>query len=116
MQKKLNPDEATSGDNPDADPMDLLLLCSDNSPTPQSSPPPPPPPHPISPSPHSSQSPSKLGSRVWPHTPAGRSQRGRGGRGQLFDDPAVVKTVAGRPSLKVYVPDVYFRNVGGKLN
>uniref|UniRef100_A0A673HDN0 Protein PAT1 homolog 2-like n=1 Tax=Sinocyclocheilus rhinocerous TaxID=307959 RepID=A0A673HDN0_9TELE len=89
-------DEATSGDNPAADPMDLLLLCSDNSPTPQSSPPPPP----ISPSPHSSHSPSRPGSRVWPRTPTGRSQRGRAGRGQLFDDPAVVKTVEGRPSLK----------------
>uniref|UniRef100_A0A672SRX4 Protein PAT1 homolog 2-like n=1 Tax=Sinocyclocheilus grahami TaxID=75366 RepID=A0A672SRX4_SINGR len=89
-------DEATSGDNPAADPMDLLLLCSDNSPTPQSSPPPPP----ISPSPHSSHSPSRPGSRVWPHTPTGRPQRGRAGRGQLFDDPAVVKTVEGRPSLK----------------
>uniref|UniRef100_A0A8C2PTU0 PAT1 homolog 2 n=1 Tax=Cyprinus carpio TaxID=7962 RepID=A0A8C2PTU0_CYPCA len=89
-------DEATSGDNPDADPMDLLLLCSDNSPTPQSSPPPPP----RSPSPHSSYSPSKPGSRVWPHTPTGWSQRGRAGRGQLFDDPAVVKTVEGRRSLK----------------
>uniref|UniRef100_A0A8C2D442 PAT1 homolog 2 n=1 Tax=Cyprinus carpio TaxID=7962 RepID=A0A8C2D442_CYPCA len=96
-------DEATSGDNPAADPMDLLLLCSDNSPTPPSSPPPPPPPPAISPSPHSSHSPSRPGYRVWPHTPTGRSQRGRVGRGQLFDDPAVVKTVAGRPSLKVYV-------------
>uniref|UniRef100_A0A8C2D2N7 PAT1 homolog 2 n=1 Tax=Cyprinus carpio TaxID=7962 RepID=A0A8C2D2N7_CYPCA len=93
-------DEATSGDNPAADPMDLLLLCSDNSPTPPSSPPPPPPPPAISPSPHSSHSPSRPGYRVWPHTPTGRSQRGRVGRGQLFDDPAVVKTVAGRPSLK----------------
>ncbi len=110
---KFNPDEATSGDNPDADPMDLLLLCSDNSPAPQSSPPPP---RPISPSLHSSHSPSKLRSRIWPHTPTGRSQRGRTGRGQLFDDPAVVKTVEGRPSLKVYVPDVHFRNVGGKIN
>lgn len=98
----MNPDEATSGDNPDADPVDLLLLCSDNSPTPQSSPPPPP----RSPSPHSSYSPSKPGSRVWPHTPTGWSQRGRAGRGQLFDDPAVVKTVEGRRSLKVYLPDV----------
>uniref|UniRef100_A0A672Q6Y9 Protein PAT1 homolog 2-like n=1 Tax=Sinocyclocheilus grahami TaxID=75366 RepID=A0A672Q6Y9_SINGR len=91
---------ATSGDNPDADPLDLLLLGSDNSPTPRSSPPPPPPPPQRSPSPRSSHSPSRPGSRVWPHTPTGRSQRGRAGRGQLFDDPAVVKTVEGRPSLK----------------
>ncbi|XP_016323951.1 protein PAT1 homolog 2-like isoform X2 [Sinocyclocheilus anshuiensis] len=83
---------ATSGDNPDADPLDLLLLCSDNSSTP--------PPPQRSPSPRSSHSPSRPGSRVWPHTPTGRSQRGRAGRGQLFDDPAVVKTVEGRPSLK----------------
>uniref|UniRef100_A0A673KN43 Protein PAT1 homolog 2-like n=1 Tax=Sinocyclocheilus rhinocerous TaxID=307959 RepID=A0A673KN43_9TELE len=93
-------DEATSGDNPDADPLDLLLLGSDNSPTPRSSPPPPPPPPQRSPSPRSSHSPPRPGSRVWPHTPTGGSQRGRAGRGQLFDDPAVVKTVEGRPSLK----------------
>lgn len=98
---KMNQDEGVNGDNPDIDPTDLLLLSSDISPTPQSSPPPPPPP-PKSPFTHSSHCPPRPVPRIWPHTPTGRSQRGRGGRGQLFDDPAVVKTVKGRPSLKVF--------------
>ncbi|XP_048027128.1 protein PAT1 homolog 2 isoform X3 [Megalobrama amblycephala] len=89
-------DDGASGENPDVDPTDLLLLCSDSTPTPRSSPPPPPRP----PSSHSSHSPPIPGPRIWPHTPMGRGQRGRAGRGQLFDDPAVVKTVEGRPSLK----------------
>ncbi|XP_067225929.1 protein PAT1 homolog 2 [Chanodichthys erythropterus] len=89
-------DDCASGENPDVDPTDLLLLCSDSTPTPQSSPPPPPRP----PSSHSSHSPPIPGPHIWPHTPTGRGQRGRAGRGQLFDDPAVVKTVEGRPSLK----------------
>lgn len=112
MQKL--PDEDVSGENPDVDPTDLLLLCSDSSPRPRSSPPPPPrppsppprlpSPPPRPPSSYSSHSPPRPGPRIWPHTPTGRSQRGRVGRGQLFDDPAVVKTVEGRPSLKVYLP------------
>ncbi|XDV44829.1 hypothetical protein PO909_013065 [Leuciscus waleckii] len=89
-------DEDVSGENPDVDPTDLLLLCSDSSPRPRSSPSPPP----RLPSPPPSRSPARPGPRIWPHTPTGRSQRGRVGRGQLFDDPAVVKTVEGRPSLK----------------
>ncbi|XP_055031703.2 protein PAT1 homolog 2 isoform X2 [Misgurnus anguillicaudatus] len=85
-------------ENPEADPTDLLLLCGDdsNSPTLQSSPPPPP----SSPTPRSSPSPSRSGPTVQSHFSTSRSQRGRVGRGQLFDDPAVVKTVEGRPSLK----------------
>lgn len=97
-------DEAVNGDTPDIDPTDLLLLSSDSSPTPQSShPPPPPPPPPLppkSPFTYSTHCPPRPEPHSWPHTPTGRSQRGRGGRGQLFDDPAVVKTVKGRPSLK----------------
>ncbi|KAG1941186.1 protein PAT1 homolog 2 [Pimephales promelas] len=102
-------------ENPDVDPTDLLLLCGDSSPGPRSSPPPPPrppssytsrsPPRPPLPPPrppssYSSRSPPRPGPRIWPHAPTGRSQRGRVGQGQLFDDPAVVKTVTGRPSLK----------------
>lgn len=97
-------DEDVCGDNPDVDPTDILLLCSDSSPRPRSSPSPPPrlpSPPPRPPSSYSSRSPPRPGPRIWPHTPTGRSQRGRVGRGQLFDDPAVVKTVEGRPSLKV---------------
>ncbi|KAI7797097.1 protein PAT1 homolog 2 [Triplophysa rosa] len=77
----------------EADPMDLLLLCGENSPTLRSSPR-------SSPSPLSFPSPSKPKPPVQSHSSTGRSQRGRVGRGQLFDDPAVVKTVEGRPSLK----------------
>lgn len=115
MQKL--PDDGASGENPDVDPTDLLLLCSDSTPTPRSSPPPPPRP----PSSHSSHSPPIPGPRIWPHTPTGRGQRGRAGRGQLFDDPAVVKTVEGRPSLKVYLPVfvlffLNFRNAGVNIN
>lgn len=88
-------------EDPEVDPTDLLLLCGDNnnSPTLQSSPPPPP----SSPAPHSSPSPSRSGPTVQSHSSTSRSQRGRVGRGQLFDDPAVVKTVEGRPSLKVHL-------------
>ncbi|XP_077062016.1 protein PAT1 homolog 2 [Siphateles boraxobius] len=96
-------DEDVSGENPDVDPTDLLLLCSDSSPRSRSSPPPlprPPSPPPRPPSSYNSRSPPRPGPRTWPHTPTGRCQRGRVGRGQLFDDPAVVKTVEGRPSLK----------------
>ncbi|KAA0725497.1 Protein PAT1 -like protein 2 PAT1-like protein 2 [Triplophysa tibetana] len=80
----------------EADPMDLLLLCGDKTPLLRSSPPP----TPSSPSPRSSPSPSKPEPPVQSYYLTGRSQRGRVGRGQLFDDPAVVKTVEGRPSMK----------------
>ncbi|XP_051522922.1 protein PAT1 homolog 2 [Myxocyprinus asiaticus] len=89
-------DAGVSADGPEADPTDLLFLCDDRLPTPQSSPPPPP----SSPSPRSFPSPSRPEPHVQPYTSVGRSQRGRAGRGELFDDPAVVKTVKGRPSLK----------------
>lgn len=94
---KTNPDAGVEGQ--EADPTDLLLLCGDNSPTLRSSPPPPP----TSPSPRSSPSPSKPEPPVQSYFSTGRSQRGRVVRGQLFDDPAVVKTVEGRPSLKVHL-------------
>ncbi|XP_056627761.1 protein PAT1 homolog 2 [Triplophysa dalaica] len=85
-----------SVDGQEADPTDLLLLCGDNSPKLRSSPPPTPSP----PSPRSSPSPSKPEPPVQSYYLTGRSQRGRVCRGQLFDDPAVVKTVEGRPSMK----------------
>ncbi|TRY64746.1 hypothetical protein DNTS_017797 [Danionella cerebrum] len=90
LQEMAEEDEAIDLYNMETFGLDLLLRCSD-SPTPQSSPPP---------APKYSNSPPKVEPRVWPRTPTGRSQRGRPGRGQLFDDPAVVTTVESRPSLK----------------
>eukprot|EP00066_Takifugu_rubripes_P012085 XP_011601351.1 PREDICTED: protein PAT1 homolog 2 isoform X1 [Takifugu rubripes] len=71
-----------------------------------------PPPHP-SPTPpdpkpsssHSSPSPPMQRPRYLPCTPTGQCGRGRGqrrglGRGQMFEDPAVMRMVQGRPSLK----------------
>ncbi|XP_031416925.1 protein PAT1 homolog 2 isoform X2 [Clupea harengus] len=94
----------------------------DNTPHPEENPPPqsPSPPPPPSPSPPPPPSPSQFRTprplpgrqpvsfpvpRVQPRSPAvvwfrGRGQRGRGGRGQIFEDPAVVKSVRVRPSLK----------------
>ncbi|KAF3704443.1 Protein PAT1 -like protein 2 PAT1-like protein 2 Protein PAT1 -like protein a [Channa argus] len=68
-------------------------------------PPPTPPPDPKPQSPHSSPSPPRLRpqhlSRVSPgQRGRGRGQRGVVGRGQMFEDPAVMRTVEGRPSLK----------------
>lgn len=72
-----------------------------------------PPPHP-SPTPpdpkplscHSSPSPPMQRPRYLPCTPTGHCGRGRGqrrglGRGQMFEDPAVMRMVQGHPSLKV---------------
>ena len=92
----------------------------DNTPHPEENPPPqspspPPPPSPSPPSPSQFRTPRPLPGRqpfsfpvprVQPRSPAvvwfrGRGQRGRGGRGQIFEDPAVVKSVRVRPSLKV---------------
>ncbi|XP_059179977.1 protein PAT1 homolog 2 isoform X2 [Centropristis striata] len=72
---------------------------------------PPPPPEPKSkadPKPssrHSSPSPPRQRPQYLPRAPPGRRGRGRGqrgglGRGQMFEDPAVMRTVEGRPSLK----------------
>lgn len=71
-------------------------------PTPPTTPPPPPDPKP--PSRHSSPSPPRQKPQYLPRAPLGWHGRARGGglgRGQMFEDPAVIRTVEGRPSLKV---------------
>ncbi|XP_060884778.1 protein PAT1 homolog 2 isoform X1 [Labrus mixtus] len=84
-------------------------LLQFGEPAPPSSPPPPPDPKPPSchrsPSPRS-PSPPKQRPQYMPRPLRGRFGRGRGpmggglGRGQMFEDPAVMRTVEGRPSLK----------------
>nr|CBN81394.1 Protein PAT1 homolog 1 [Dicentrarchus labrax] len=72
-------------------------------------PPPPPPTPPLDPKPpsrHSSPSPPRQRPQYFPRAPPGQRGRGRGqrgglGRGQMFEDPAVVRIVQGRPSIKV---------------
>lgn len=70
-------------------------------------PPPTPPPDPKPPlSRQSSHSPPRQRARYQPQAPAEQQGRGRGyrrglGRGQMFEDPAVIRIVQGRPSLKV---------------
>ncbi|XP_060794750.1 protein PAT1 homolog 2 [Neoarius graeffei] len=76
----------------EADPVDLLLM-EGNQPSS--------PPHP---SPHESSPPSPE-AEIKPQAPAGLSERScsrreRVGKGQLLDDPAVMRTVEGPPSLK----------------
>ncbi|XP_034049368.1 protein PAT1 homolog 2 [Thalassophryne amazonica] len=64
--------------------------------------PPPQSPEPKPPSPRCSPSPPRLRQHYWSRTPPGYHGRGRGGpgRGQMFEDPAVMRIVEGRPSLK----------------
>ncbi|XP_078136087.1 protein PAT1 homolog 2 [Sander vitreus] len=66
---------------------------------------PPPPPDPKPSSRHSSLSPPRQRPQYLPRAPPGQRGRGRGqrgglGRGQMFEDPAVMRIVEGRPSLK----------------
>lgn len=68
----------------------------------------PPPPDPKPPSPQRSPPPPppRLKPHFVPRAPTGYRGGGRGarrglGRGQMFDDPAVIRIVEGRPSLKV---------------
>ncbi|XP_054454963.1 protein PAT1 homolog 2 [Anoplopoma fimbria] len=81
----------------------LLQFGEPQPPTP--TPPPTPPPDP-KPSPrHSSCSPPRQRPQYVPRAPPGqrgrvRGQRGALGRGQMFEDPAVMRMVEGRPSLK----------------
>ncbi|XP_054623840.1 protein PAT1 homolog 2 isoform X2 [Dunckerocampus dactyliophorus] len=71
-------------------------------------PPPPPDLRPVSPEPpslHSSPSPPRTFPQFVPRPPTGQRVRGRGhrrglGRGPIFEDPAVMRIVEGRPSLK----------------
>uniref|UniRef100_UPI0037E73AAA protein PAT1 homolog 2 n=1 Tax=Semicossyphus pulcher TaxID=241346 RepID=UPI0037E73AAA len=64
------------------------------------------PPDPKPPSRHSSPSPPRQRPQYLPQALRGRHGRGRGprggglGRGQMFEDPAVMRIVEGRPSLK----------------
>ncbi|XP_030255290.1 protein PAT1 homolog 2 isoform X2 [Sparus aurata] len=79
-----------------------LLQFGDLPPPP---PPPPPPPELKPPSPHGSPSPPRQRPQYLSRAPPGqrgrgRAQRGGLGRGQMFDDPAVMRTVQGRPSIK----------------
>lgn len=79
----------------ETDPVDLLLIEGDQPSSP----------HPPSPHEHSPPSPK---AEIEPQVPAGlseksRSRRERVGKGQLLDDPAVMRTVEGPPSLKVWL-------------
>lgn len=83
--------------------------------------PPTPPPDPKPPSPHSSPSPPRQRPRYLPRAPLGQRSRGRGqrrglGRGQMFEDPAVMRIVQGRPSLKVMEDLFTVRNLRFCLN
>ncbi|XP_051795593.1 protein PAT1 homolog 2 isoform X3 [Acanthochromis polyacanthus] len=69
------------------------------------SPPTPPPPDPKPPSPRRVPSPPRQKPQYLPRTAPGhrgrfRGQRGGLGRGQMFEDPAVMRIVEGRPSIK----------------
>lgn len=95
----------------------VLIIDLDAHETPENSssgllrfekPPPPPmtPPVPKPPLHHSSPSPPRQRPRYLPCAPTGQRGGGRGqrrglGRGQMFEDPAVMRIVQGRPSLKV---------------
>lgn len=74
--------------------------------------PPPPDPKPVPP-PVRCPSPPRQRHQYLPRAPAGQRGRGRGhrgglGRGQMFEDPAVMRIVEGRPSLKVMQINVFF--------
>lgn len=85
-----------------------LLQFGEPPPPPPPPPPTPPPPDPEPESPHSSPSLPRQRPQYLPRAPPGQHGRGRGqrgalGRGQMFEDPAVMRIVEGRPSLKVLV-------------
>ncbi|TKS89845.1 Protein PAT1 -like protein 2 PAT1-like protein 2 [Collichthys lucidus] len=103
---------------------------------PLSPPTPPPPPDPKPPSHHSSPSPPRHKPQYVPRTlpwqrGRGRGQRGGLGRGQMFEDPAVMRIVQGRPSLKgldsaivdcgntmnqnTFEDDEYYRRIEAKM-
>ncbi|XP_074476340.1 protein PAT1 homolog 2 [Sebastes fasciatus] len=91
---------------PTVDPSSGLLRFAESPPPPPPTPPPtPPPPDPKPSSRHSSCSPPRQKPQYVPRAPPGQRGRGRGqrgglGRGQMFEDPAVMRMVEGRPSLK----------------
>ncbi|XP_076615342.1 protein PAT1 homolog 2 [Chaetodon auriga] len=90
------------------DPSDSLHEFGKLPPPPPTPPPPLPPPsqlYPKPPSRHSSPSPPRQRPQYLPRAPPGQRGRGRGqrgglGRGQMFEDPAVMRIVQGQPSLK----------------
>ncbi|XP_072523800.1 protein PAT1 homolog 2 [Salminus brasiliensis] len=84
-----------SAEDLQADQVDLLFVTDSQPPAPPASPPPSP----------SVPSPPRPKPQIQPRTPASpadkvRIRRERPGHRQLFDDPAVMRTVEGRPSLK----------------
>lgn len=96
------------------DPVCALIIDLDVHETPESGlllfeKPPPSTTTPLGPKPplhHSSPSPPRQRPRYLPCAPTGQRGAGRGqrrglGRGQMFEDPAVMRIVQGRPSLKV---------------
>ncbi|GAA6214226.1 protein PAT1 homolog 2 [Lates japonicus] len=89
------------------DPSETLLNFGEPPPPPPTPPPTPPrpPSDPEPPSLRSSPSPPRQRPQYLPRAPPGQRGRGRGqrgglGRGQMFEDPAVMRIVEGRPSLK----------------
>lgn len=82
----------------------LLQFGEPPPPPPTPTPPPPPDTKPESP-PRSPSPPRQRPQYLCRASPGqrgrGRGQRGALGRGQMFEDPAVMRTVEGRPSLKV---------------
>lgn len=84
----------------EADPVDLLLMEGNKSSSP----------HP--PSPHEPSSAVSPKVELEPQTSAGLSEKShgrgkQGAKGQLLDDPAVMRTVEGPPSLKVWHGSVH---------
>lgn len=84
----------------EADPVDLLLMEGNQPASP----------HP--PSPHKPSPPSPK-VQIKPQVPTRPSEKSRSrwervGMGQLLDDPAVMRTVEGPPSLKVWLGSVLF--------
>uniref|UniRef100_A0A8D3B4C0 PAT1 homolog 2 n=1 Tax=Scophthalmus maximus TaxID=52904 RepID=A0A8D3B4C0_SCOMX len=84
----------------------LLQFVEPLPPPPPPAPPTPPLPDPKPPSRHSSPSPPRQKPQCLPRTPLRQRGRGRGyrgglDRGQMFEDPAVMRIVEGRPNLKV---------------
>uniref|UniRef100_A0A8D3B4H4 PAT1 homolog 2 n=2 Tax=Scophthalmus maximus TaxID=52904 RepID=A0A8D3B4H4_SCOMX len=83
----------------------LLQFVEPLPPPPPPAPPTPPLPDPKPPSRHSSPSPPRQKPQCLPRTPLRQRGRGRGyrgglDRGQMFEDPAVMRIVEGRPNLK----------------
>ncbi|XP_055360338.1 protein PAT1 homolog 2 isoform X2 [Betta splendens] len=100
-ERSINLDEnGTTGDTSNG-----LPPFEEPPPPPPTPTPPPPPPDPQPAPPHSSPFPSRQRPLYLPRGSPGQYGRGRGrrgalGRGLVFEDPAVMRIVEGRPSLK----------------